>query len=183
MSKTIKIAILTGTIALTLLSGCTDPATNTPQNTPNTQQIADNICTFLSDEQLETILGPDFQIQEKKELDHLTYSCKFVDTKEDPNIAKNFNIIARLAKDEEMSKNNYEETISLWKNKALTNRTNQEIEDLGTEAFWTQGVRSGQLTVYKDTTLYIISLGHYADDPEKMLDYAKTIATEAMASF
>lgn len=150
-------------LSVLILTACTDVGLVESQT----------LCDAIPKETVSQVVGEPYTIEPIEELDRSTGGCKVYNTEDDRLFMRNFNIIAREAQDEGTAKSEYLRAVAVWTNGNMVNKATQDIEGIGTKAFWAYGEQTSQFITYQGQNLIILSFGHYQVSEEELLEKAK----------
>lgn len=157
--------------------GPAEPDTETQQEAKVDSQA---LCDAFSQETITGIVGTPYLAEAMDELDSSTGGCKVYNTEDDRLYSRNFNLIARIAADPVTAENEFNRAKAVWENGNMVNKSLKNIEDVGTQSFWAYGQETTQLITYQKDTLIILTLGHYEQSEEEILQKAKEITLTAL---
>jgi len=161
-------------------------------------KISQDPCSLLSQEDLGSLFsGPaeGRDVSENMQTEDGTdsypsYGCQYVLTgkvaeKSDENpfpTPENINIQYVVVPTAQDAQKAYDKVVSLWKGSTIPNRTYQEVNGVGTKAFWSYSNNVSQFIVYKDTRVFFITLGYFKGSSDDILAKAKVVGQKVIES-
>lgn len=163
-----------------ILTACNSIGVVEPDPQPEAKVNSQALCDAFPQETITSIVGSPYLAEPMEGLDPNTGGCKIYNTEDDRLYSRNFNLIARVTTDTKTARSEFDRAIAVWKNGNMVNKTLKDIEDVGTESFWAYGKDTTQLITYQDDKLIILTLGHYQQTEEEILEKAKELTFTAL---
>lgn len=168
-------------LSIFLLAACADIGPVEPTDTQQEAKVdSQALCDAFSRETITSIVGTPYLAEAMEELDSSTGGCKVYNTEDDRLYARNFNLIARVTEDAVTAENEFNRAKAVWENGNMVNKSLKEIENIGTQSFWAYGQETTQLITFQDDNLIILTLGHYEQTEEEILEKAKELTSKAL---
>ncbi len=171
---------LTLLFGVLLLQACSaNNQINNPLAEKETDQIPE-ICQTFPPEQIKNILNTDnYSENPVEQISKGAQGCKYIALSDASDKSKTFNFILRNAKTPEQTESEFYRAVNVWQNSNLDNREYKYIENLGDDSFYSYNEKAPQLITYKNSNLFIVTLGNLDVDKNDALQKAK-IATSVL---
>jgi len=177
-----KKLLISGLLITTFtLTGCTD-APITDQSAQNTAITSKQVCSSINTKTATNIIGTTLKKEEMEGLDSQTGGCTIFNSSDEKLNTRNFNIIVRITTDEKTAKEEFNRAKDVWLNSEASKRKTENLQGIGTAAFWAYGSETTQIISYKEKTLIILTLGHLKIDESALKETAKSIITKTFNS-